>query len=111
MVDERKLLAFWSGHRSEPPTLRAGLAQHARVFALRVPIIAVALALCFIPDLRPVGLLAVGFVVGSVGRDIEWIRHSVRGWPVTARYLDWGKVDAALAGSLESREESDASSS
>ena len=48
---------------------------------------------------RAISLSLIGFLTGSIWRDIIWLRTYSRFWPISDYVTDWLKVEELLSGS------------
>ena len=82
--------SIWKGIRSS--SLRCGLrAVTAAVFLVGA---------VFVSNL-PIRLAftwGFGFLLGSLSRDVMWLRHLRNRWPFACRITDWAKVEAIANG-------------
>jgi hypothetical protein len=94
---QRRNLELYAIYRSAPPTFW----QLFRHNLLRYVVILLLLMLLFV--LAPVAgsetfpLMATGFFLGALARDLGRFWQFVRIWPALAIVLDWQQLDALLS--------------
>jgi len=94
---ERKIVSTWAGYLEREPTLPRLLGRSWKVFAFRI--VAIALLVWFFAEARfkATAFFAVGMLLGSLVRDVEWLRKNAKVWPIVRKYLDWEKIRSVHA--------------
>lgn len=89
---EQRVLATWMGYLDHPPTWLRQIRRAWKVLTFRgLAIVAVTWYLAE-SQLRATAVFAVGMLLGSLIRDLEWMRKTARLWPIVSDYLNWQKI-------------------
>ena len=89
---EHRVLATWIGYLDHPPTWLRQIHRAWKVLTFRI--IAIAGITWFLDEsrLRAAAFFVGGMLVGSLIRDLEWMRKTAQLWPIVRDYLNWQKI-------------------
>ena len=91
---ERSVVAAWMGYLQREPTWPRLICKSWKVFLFRIVAITAITWLLAESRFRATAFFAVGMLVGSLIRDLEWLRKTAKLWPVVKNYLNWEKISA-----------------
>ena len=92
---ETRAVATWMGYLQREPTWPRLICNSWKVFLFRIVAITAITWLLAESQYRATAFFAVGMLVGSLIRDLEWFRKTAKLWPVVKTYLNWDKISAA----------------
>jgi hypothetical protein len=92
------MLESWLDFRRQPPTPMHLLRRHERLVTLNGTLLLAAIGVyAFMGDAYWTGG-AIGFALAVFLQRVQKLRVATLGWPVTAEFLDWARIDDAARG-------------
>ncbi len=93
---QRKTLQFFDSFRSTPPTIVGQLSFNWFATVPLLAVLAISVAVAFVPGFMGVAWLWIGLALGALSRDIGRYRGVVRVWPIYREIIHWHRVSELL---------------
>ncbi len=94
--EQRKNLELYRTYRQAPPTFWRLVRGNLWRYALMAALVALLFWLAPIAGLGAVPPIALGVLLGVLGRDTGIFLRFIRVWPALAAVLDWERVEGHL---------------